>query len=158
AEETGINRGCFGQKKKAAGVSAFQDGLKRTMAANSYRDFRKFLRRHWQYRRIVAAACASACQNLRILNLNARNRLRHVSLGRWRLSLPLIVPRISGRGQECLLIHWAMEKLVDQHRVACASASTRLAVFRGEKGGRQRTDAIEYPLMPDGTVLGEPAR
>src|SRR4029077_14956581 len=103
-----------------------------TMAASSYEDFGKFLRRHWRYRRIAAGTCATACQNLRLLNEHAKKKLGYISLGRWKLSLPVIVPKISMSGKESLLMHWAMEKLVGRYNVACGKAIGRFAVYRGK--------------------------
>jgi hypothetical protein len=147
-EEAGISRGSFAQRKKAAAISAPHEGFKSTMAASSYDDFRKFLRRHWRYQRIAASTWATAFRNLRTLNVNAKSKLGYIPLGRWRLSLPVIVPDISIRGKESFLLHWAMEKLVDQYNSACVGAVGRFAVYRGKSSSLTQSTVKDSPEGP----------
>lgn len=141
AEEAGVPRDAFGQKKRAAGVVVSAEGLQATMSERSLRDFRSFLRSHWTARSTLKVNAAKAIKFAAYLNRGAAkvvDRVTHACGIRF-IKVPDLIPRRlamlgSGNlGKETMLFHWGVERLMARYTKASreAPASPRGLTLEG---------------------------
>lgn len=131
-EEAGVERGLFGEEKKAAAVVAREEGFERTMTRESLADFLRFL----QHRSLRVAAKLRFYRGLYYaarIHRAVKRRLEQVAsrlMGKpiW---LPLLIQpdleRLGQSGRFALLFHWSIEKLLPRYQVTTGSADDTLA-------------------------------
>ena len=119
-EEAGVPRSLFGQKKRAAGVFYYEEGLRNTMTPQSYTDFASFVKRHQSMTFMAKRLIPNFFAKMRNLNERVRKKL-FTKIFYWtglRIYVPLVFPEITRISSDALLFHWSMQKLQDKYRNA----------------------------------------
>lgn len=120
AEEAGVDRDLFGQKKKAAGVFYVSEGLANTMAPASYASYIEYFNAHVGTARRVGAVFRNALWRLRNWNERAAKKAFALTAPRMRrpLRVPLVVPKVAAFEKGSLLLHWATGIMQERYRRA----------------------------------------
>ena len=124
-EESGVDREMFGQRKRAVGVTVTEEGLDRTMTSASLVDFGSYCQQHWNWRLAATARIFKLVRAVQIAN-DKFNRLVAILfriVARANVNLPNLIPRpvramtYGYLGQESLLIHWSVSKLMPRYQL-----------------------------------------
>lgn len=126
AEEAGIPREWFGQRKRAAGVVVSLEGLEATMSERSLQDFRAYVRDRWTLAKALKVNAAKLIKLAAYLNRGAGkvvDKIAHACRLPF-LKVPDLIPRwlaLYGSGylgKETLLFHWGVERLMTRYDIA----------------------------------------
>ena len=93
-EEAGVPRNLFGQKKRAAGVYFYDEGLMKTMTPKSYQSYMRFIELHEQPLIWTRKMLANAIWKLREVNERARKKIYAIIFYRTRIRvlIPIVFP------------------------------------------------------------------
>jgi hypothetical protein len=130
-EEAGIPRQMFGQKKRASGVVVTSEGLEATMSERALLDFERFISDKWSAGKSLKAFFLVIIK--RFVHFNERATKASARIGRVLglrfVRVPNLLPHrltmltFGYLGQESLLFHWGVEKLVARYKAALSSNS-----------------------------------
>jgi hypothetical protein len=122
-EGAGVQRGMFGNEKKAVAVVADMEGFDKTMTKESFADFSNFVREHYTFRMAAKLQFYKVAQYLARINRILNRRIASIisQVGGKRITLPLLVPssieRLGRSAQYSLLFHWSIRKLLPRYTV-----------------------------------------
>ena len=131
-EEAGIPRHMFGQDKRAAGVVVTSEGLAATMSERSLIDFERFSSDKWSKVKSFRMSWFKAIKKIVYYNERAKKVGARFgrSLGLRFIRVPNLIPHkltmmtFGYLGQEALLFHWGVDKLVARYKAAMQLASS----------------------------------